>query len=411
MPHQEGSVCESSVVPAELPRSGILAVAFAGFATFIDLYATQPLLPRFVETFHASKAAVGLTVSAPTVAVALIAPVLGIFGDRLSRTRTISLSILALAVFTFAAATANGLPVLIFWRFLQGVVTPGVYVMALAYLSEEAGPKSVGRAMSAFVTGNVVGGYAGRAITGYLADGYGWPTAFVILGTLNLVGAFFTWRWLPPSRNFDARAPRGDEAKRLGQRLRLLATPRLIATFAIGFNVLFAIVATFSYVVFYLSAPPFSLTSRQLSFVFSVYLIGAVVTPLVGRLIDRAGARAVIVGALSVGAFGVGVTLVPSLPAVVFGLALLCSSAFVCQSASTSQLRVGAPAGLRSLASGAYVMTYYIGGSAGGVVPGLVWTRAHWGGCVALVVFVQLLTAGLALRFWKAPPALVAETA
>jgi YNFM family putative membrane transporter len=390
--------------PSELPRSGMLTVAFAGFATFIDLYATQPLLPRFVETFHASKAEVGLTVSAPTVAVALIAPVLGIFGDKLSRTRTIVLSILALAIFTFLAATASGLPSLVFWRFLQGAATPGVYVMVLAYVSEEAGPTTVGRAMAAFVTGNVVGGYAGRAITGYLADSCGWQVAFCILGALNLLGAFVTWRWLPPSRNFDHRARRTDESARLGQRLRRLGTPRLIATFAIGFNVLFAIVGTFSYVVFYLTAAPFSLTTGNLGAVFAVYLVGAVVTPLAGRLIDRAGACAVLVSALVVGAAGISLTLIPSLAAVVARLACVCSSAFVCQSASTSQLRVGAPPGLRSLASGVYVMVYYIGGSAGGVVPGLLWSRFHWGGCVALVG-VQLLTAALAMRFWRAPPA------
>jgi sugar phosphate permease len=48
-------------------------------------------------------------------------------------------------------------------------------------------------------------------------------------------------------------------------------------------------------------------------------------------------------------------------------------------------------------------MIYYVGGSAAGVVPGLVWNRAHWGGCVALVVFVQLVTVALAIRFWGAP--------
>jgi predicted MFS family arabinose efflux permease len=385
--------------PSEgLPLSGVLAVAFAGFATFLDLYATQPLLPHLAAEFQASKAAVGLTVSAPTAAVALLAPLVGVFGDQLNRKRTIVASITALAVVTCLAATAHRLRALVLWRFLQGAAVPGVYVMALSYLAEEAGAASIGRAMAAFVTGNVVGGFAGRAIAGLVGKRLGWPTAFVILGVLNAVGAVVTWRLLPPSRNFTRHEER---PLGIGHRLRSLTTPRLLATYAIGFNVLFSLVASFSYVVFYLSSPPFALTADGLSAIFSVYLVGAFITPVVGPWIDRAGARNVILFALGGGALGMGLTLLHMTAAVVAGLALACSSAFVCQSASTSQLREAAPAGLRSLASGAYVTVYYLGGSAGGVIPGLLWNRFHWGGCVALVIAVEGLTMALAWRFWR----------
>jgi sugar phosphate permease len=61
---------------------------------------------------------------------------------------------------------------------------------------------------------------------------------------------------------------------------------------------------------------------------------------------------------------------------------------------------VAAPPKLGSLASGAYVTFYYLGGSAAGVAPGLLWPYAHWAGCVALVVCTGLVTMALALRFW-----------
>jgi MFS transporter, YNFM family, putative membrane transport protein len=47
---------------------------FAGFAAFLDLYATQPLLPMLARTFHATSFRVSLTITAPTIAVALAAP-------------------------------------------------------------------------------------------------------------------------------------------------------------------------------------------------------------------------------------------------------------------------------------------------------------------------------------------------
>src|SRR5437868_6421448 len=95
-------------VPAA-PRSTrvrTLAMMAAGFSTFLGLYAPQPLLGRFEHVFAASKAAVALTVSAPTAAVALCAPLVGLLADRWGRRRVIVESLLALAAVTGLAATA-----------------------------------------------------------------------------------------------------------------------------------------------------------------------------------------------------------------------------------------------------------------------------------------------------------------
>ena len=49
-------------------------VVLAGAAAFLDLYSTQPLLPLLTRTFGASTFEAGLTITAPTVAVAIFAP-------------------------------------------------------------------------------------------------------------------------------------------------------------------------------------------------------------------------------------------------------------------------------------------------------------------------------------------------
>jgi len=381
----------------------MLAISFAGFCTFLDLYATQPVLPLFETLFHATKAEAGLTVSASTIAVALTAPFVGALGDRAHRKSVIVLAIVALAIPTLLAATSAGLGALVFWRFLQGAATPGVYVIALAYVTEEAGPGRVGTVMAAFVTGTVLGGLSGRILTGLVAAHAGWREAFVVLGIINLAGAAATWRWLPASRHHTPRARGAGPAVPLSG----LRDRRLVATYAIGFNVLFTLVALFTYVTFYLSAPPFSLGTAAVSGVFVVYLVGAVATPIAGRFIDRVGPRSVILGALAIGAVGALLTLPHSLATVIAGLAITCSGIFICQAAATSYLRVASSPGLRALASGAYVTVYYLGGSVGGVVPGLVWERAGWTGCVALVVASQLVAATLAMVFWERPVARV----
>ena len=359
----------------------VVAVALAGFCTFLDLYATRTLLPLFVKLFHAPTARVSLTVSATTLAVALTAPFAGLLADRVGRKPVIMASIFGLVVPTALAATASTLHMLIFWRLLQGLCMPGIFAVTMA----------------GYVTGNVLGGFCGRFLTGLIAEHYGWREAFVALAGLNLLGAVAVWRWLPPSRRFQAEADWSASPWAMAAHLQ---NPALLATYVVGFNILFSLVATFTYITFYLAAPPFRLGTLALGSVFLTYLLGAVVTPLGGSWIDRVGPRTALARALAVSCGGVLLTLAPYLPLVIVGLALCCSGVFVCQSAASSF--VGMAAGrARSSATGLYVAFYYTGGSAGATLTGLVWARGGWPACVTLVVTVQAVTAALALAFWQ----------
>ncbi|HEV3174807.1 MAG TPA: MFS transporter, partial [Stellaceae bacterium] len=58
-----------------------LAIALSGLCAFINLYATQPLLPLLARDFEASPAEVSLTIAATTLAVALCAPFVGLVAD------------------------------------------------------------------------------------------------------------------------------------------------------------------------------------------------------------------------------------------------------------------------------------------------------------------------------------------
>ena len=125
-------------VPAEPDRGRRgFAVFLVGFCAFLGLYATQPLLPLFHKNFNASKLAVSLTVSAATLAVALAAPFVGMLADLRGRKKVIIPAIYLLALSYLLTATSPGLRALIFWRFIQGLLTPAVFAVAVAYINEE----------------------------------------------------------------------------------------------------------------------------------------------------------------------------------------------------------------------------------------------------------------------------------
>ena len=149
--------------PPDTPGLGsfraIAAVCLCGVFAFLNLYVTQPMLPLLERIFHASKSAVGLTVSASTFGVALSAPILGALAEKMNRKRVIVASTLALSVPTLLAATSTGLYTLVFWRFLQGLILPGVFAIGITYIGEEWEQHAVPIVMSIYVSGTAMGGF------------------------------------------------------------------------------------------------------------------------------------------------------------------------------------------------------------------------------------------------------------
>ncbi len=373
-------------------------VLFAiGFATFLNLYVTQPLLPRFRQMFAASELMVSLTVSSTVLAVAITAPLLGMLADRLGRKGVIVAAMCCLSLPTLMVASVNSLWALIVWRFLQGICIPGIIAVTMAYISEESPSHSVGSIMASYVTGTVVGGFAGRLLAGLFEAYRDWRQAFLLFGLLTMATAFGVYRQLPPSRQFHRQLGKGSLFLSLNQHLH---NRQLLTTYFIGFNVLFCLVALFTYCNFYLADSPFHLNPAQLGAIFSVYLIGAVITPLSGRMLDRIGYRktlAIAVGAISAGTI---LTVIASVPVILLGLTLASAGVFVCQATASSY--VGKAAGhARSSAAGLYVSLYYLGGVAGSILPGVFWRQLGWVGCVILVLCLQATILAVGLTFWK----------
>lgn len=409
LPLGEGASSASAALSTASPRplhpldplSGVVGVFVCGLIAFLTLYATQPLLPLFEMLFHASKSAVGWTVSASTLGVAIAAPLLGTFTERMNRKRVILVSIVLLAVPTCAAATSTSLGWLIFWRLLQGLITPGVFATTIAYITEAWPPTAVAPVMSIYVSGTALGGFSGRAVTGIMADHTGWRASFLLLGVMSVAGAALVLWLLPdrPSRHSaDTRPPLRQIFMPMLAHLR---NPRLLTTYLVGFNVLFSLVGVFTYITFYLAAPPFSLSTAKLSLLFVVYLVGLVATPLAGALLPRVGLRAGITGSILLSLAGVQLTLVHSLPVVVAGLALCCTGVFISQSCATSFLREAAPESSRASAVGMYVACYYFGGTVAGVAPSLVWKLGGWTACAVMVSVIDVVSIVIARRGWR----------
>jgi YNFM family putative membrane transporter len=379
-----------------------LAVGLAGYCAFINLYSPQAVLPLLSREFGVTAAEIAAVMTAGTLSVALIAPFTGAVADVLGRKRVIVTAMLMLTIPTVMAALAPTLSQLIFWRFMQGLVLPPIFAVTIAYIGDEWPPNEATTAAGVYTSGASLGGFSGRFITGIIADFAGWRAGMITLAVATLAGAALVALLLPKEKKFVRSEGLAASAK---QMLRHFRNPQLLATYAVGFGVLFNFIATFTYISFQLAGPPYNLSTAWLGMIFVVYLFGSAVTPFTGRAVARFGRRRYMIGVILVWIGGIWLTLAPPLLLIVFGLALCATCGLICQAVSTSYVTLTAKAG-RSSAVGLYVASFYIGGSFGAVGGGLAWTFGGWGACAAIVSAMLLIMGAIVVFAWTArvPP-------
>jgi predicted MFS family arabinose efflux permease len=386
-----------------------LAVFIIGFCCFINLYSPQPILPLLSAEFGASAAQVSTVITAGTLAVALIAPFAGTVADVLGRKYVIVTAMIVLVVPTLMSGLAPTLPALVGWRFVEGLVMPPIFAVTVAYIGEEWPRREAATAAGIYSSGSSLGGFTGRLLTGVLADWIGWRGGLEALAGITLVGAIVIMLLLPRERNFVRSEGLLASGK---QMLRHFRNTQLVATYAVGFGVLFNFIAIFTYISFRLAVEPYNLSAGVLGLIFVVYLAGSVLAPLSGWLIGTFGRRRFMVANIAVSIGGVALTLASPLWLVILGLTVCAACGLLCQAISTGYVTITAQAG-RSSAVGLYVMSFYLGGSFGGALGGVAWSFGGWPACVAVVMLVQIGMASIVFFAWTphVPPARADEPA
>jgi predicted MFS family arabinose efflux permease len=368
-----------------------LALFLCGCAAFLNLYATQSILQTLAANFEVSAKAAGWSITVTTLAVALTAPFVSRLTGRFEQRTVISVAALLLAVPALMTAYASSFAELLVWRFIEGMLIPVVFATSVAYIGDRWRGGTVTEVTSLYVAGTVLGGFAGRFVTGVMTEYVGWREAFELLAVLSLMVGGFIQFLLPDNPPRVAR-PATTWSDVLG-------TP-LLAAYAVGFCVLFSQVATFTYAGLYLSQAPFDLGPAALGTIYMVFLLALVVIPIAGRLSKSRPQSELLTAAAALGVCGSALTLVPSLWCIVLGLALSSTGVFLAQAAASAFTTATARHN-KAGAVGLYITCYYLGGSFGAIVPALIWGRWGWTGCVALIIGFQLLSLLIALTGWK----------
>jgi YNFM family putative membrane transporter len=372
-----------------------LALFAAGWATFALIYAVQPMMPLFAESFAVTPAASSLAISATTGVLAVMLLVAGSLSECVGRKGIMSLSLLLSAILTVAVAFAPNFASLVVMRAVMGITIAGIPSVAMAYLSEEIEPTSLGYAMGLYIGGSAFGGMSGRFLTAMIADFTSWRVGVGLIGVMGLVCSVIFWRSLPPSRHFVARPMRLSGLA--GSFANHLTDKGLPWLFALGFLLMGSFVTLYNYIGFRLVEPPYNLSQTLVGVLFCVYILGMVASTWGGKLADRFGRRQVLWIAVVMMLAGIVMTFGRSLGLIVGGVAVITVGFFAAHSVASSWV------GRRALvakaqAASLYLFFYYLGSSIVGSLSGYVWVYAGWSGVALELVVMQLLALLIAMR-------------
>ena len=380
-----------------------LALLFAGLSTFALLYAAQPLLPTFADTFGLSAEGASLAVSLATGPLAIGILVAGQVSDRIGR-RPMMVWAMALAgMFGTLAALAPGWHTLLALRLATGVALSGVPAVAMAYVSEEVDADAIGPAMGLYIAGSAVGGMAGRLGVSLVADlaGWRWGLATVGLAGLGLAEGFR--RLAPDSRGFTATS------RQPGATAALFRDAALPWLYGEAFVLMGAFVTIYNYAAFRLTTPPYRLSNASVGAIFLLYLLGSASAAWFGGLAGRLGRRRVFAVPVVLLIGGILLTAATPLTLVIVGIAVVTVGFFGAHSIASAWVGRRARAA-RGQAAALYLFFYYLGSSVLGSAGGIAWSRGGWSGVTLFCAALGALALLGAIRLAFVAPLPLAET-
>jgi YNFM family putative membrane transporter len=356
-------------------------IGLIGFLTLVDLFAAQAILPTLARMYDVTPSAMGVAVNASTIGMAAAGLVVALVSHRLPRRGGIWVSLALLGVPTVLLAHAPDLATFTALRICQGVFMSAAFTLTMAYLSEQSTGAATAGALAAYITGNVGSNLVGRLVSSAVASAAGVAVNFYAFAALNLAGAALVFLSLSPAMAAMANEMRQSVAARVVAHFRNRC---LVATFGIGFLVLFAFLGVFTYVNFVLAAPPLSLTGMALGLVYFVFLPSMITTPLAGAVASRFGPRPTFFASLALALAGLPLLLSETIAPVIAGLTMVGVGTFFAQATATGFVGRAARTD-RAAASGIYLASYYLGGLAGAAVVGQVYELVGWPTAVAVV--------------------------
>ena len=230
------------------PSNRRLSLILAGLA-MIGPFSIDTMFPAFARMgaqFGADKLAMQQTISVYLLAYAAMSLVHGPLSDAVGRRRVILSGLLVFALASAGCALSTSLPMLLFFRVLQGLSAGVGFVVGRAVIRDVRHGDDAQRLLSQVSMLFGIAPAIAPVIGGWLLGWQRWPSIFWFLMLFALGLAAIVWRALPETHPPQARLPL-QAGPLLRGYLGIVRSPRFLrlsAAGALNFGALFLYIAS-----------------------------------------------------------------------------------------------------------------------------------------------------------------------
>ncbi|MGB7496709.1 MAG: DHA2 family efflux MFS transporter permease subunit [Candidatus Acidiferrum sp.] len=189
---------EPSLTATDFTRPGVnpwliaFTVMLATFMEVLDTSIANVALPHIAGSLSAGVDESTWVLTSYLVSNAIVLPLTGWFSRLFGRKSFYMSCVVIFIVSSFLCGMATSLPLLVFFRVLQGAGGGGLQPVSQAILVESFPRAKQGMAMAVYGMGVVVAPIVGPTLGGWLTDNYSWRWIFFINIPVGLLSIFLT---------------------------------------------------------------------------------------------------------------------------------------------------------------------------------------------------------------------------
>ena len=166
--------------PKVNPWAIAATVSMAAFIEVLDTSVANVALPYIAGGLGASYDDSTWVLTSYLAANAIVLPISGWLAEMIGRKRYFMMSLSIFTVSSLLCGLAPSLPVLLFFRALQGIGGGGLQPMAQAILNDTFPPEQRGQAFAVYGVTAVLAPTVGPMLGGWITDSYSWRWIFFI---------------------------------------------------------------------------------------------------------------------------------------------------------------------------------------------------------------------------------------
>ncbi|EGG15055.1 hypothetical protein DFA_09878 [Cavenderia fasciculata] len=370
------------------------------FFSVSNLYYIHPLLNMVGEEFDQSPTVLSIVTMSVQIGYAFGLLFISILGDVYSKKKLI----LILSVVTSASLVGVGLSpniiVMIIFQFLVGATTIIPHI-AIPLAVDLTNPAERGGIIGILMSSLFVGLLGARVLSGILGALIGWRILYFVAASTMFLVSILLFIFLPYN-------PRNQEPipyhKLLASLVNLVkSNDQLKQTCFIGACIFSTFCILWTTLSFRLNEEPYEYSSGFIGLFGLIGMAGAIAAPIVGKLSDRTNVHLIMVISILICVVGyvLLLTLDSHLIAIIAGIFILDLGVQSCHITNQSRnLKMSETS--RSRINACYMASYFIGGSLGSGICGVIYQHWGWSGSSVVALVFLGLAMTCHLMYYKA---------